>query len=33
MIAGCGKIDLVEYQRFSEVKSIISEFFERNFNN
>ena len=33
MIAGCGKIDLVEYQSFSETKSIITDFFERNFTN
>lgn len=33
MIAGCGKIELEEYQSFSEAKSIITGFFERNFAN
>lgn len=31
MIAGCGKIDLAHYQGFSEAKSIIAAFFQRNF--
>ena len=33
MIAGCGKIELVEYQSFSDAKSIIADYFERNFTN
>lgn len=31
MIAGCYKIELVEYQSFSEVKTIIKDYFKRNF--
>ncbi len=31
MIAGCSKIDLVKYQSFSEAKTIITDYFERNF--
>ena len=33
MIAGCGKIELGEYQNFSEAKTIIADYFERNFTN
>lgn len=33
MIAGCRKIDLVKYQSFSEAKTIITDYFERNFIN
>ena len=33
MIAGCYKIELVEYQSFSEAKSIIADYFDRNFTN
>lgn len=31
MIAGCSKIDLVRYQSFSEAKTIITDYFKRNF--
>lgn len=33
MIAGCSKIELVKYQSFSEAKTIIADYFERNFIN